>query len=158
MRGRLRGSQIKTKVLFEAHKDDILISKMQAVHGAVGIVRPEHHGMKVSGSYVVLRPKHDASVTSAFFAWLTTLPEMYKAVLLASYGVHIEKMTFNLPWYSRTAITIPTSLREQQAIVTILDALEREERVLEALSEKLAIWKRAVVDKILSGEIPLPAS
>ena len=147
---------ISTKTLFEAHEGDILISKMQAVHGAVGIAKAEHHGMKISGSYVALRPRAGAPIVPAFFAWLTRLPLMYRAVLLSSYGVHIEKMTFNLAWYFRTVVSLP-GVAEQRRIVELLDLCERDERSLEQLVVALDRQKRGFLAKLLSGEIQVPS-
>ena len=156
LRSRMRAMDISTKTLFEAHEGDILISKMQAVHGAVGIAKAEHHGMKISGSYVALRPRAGAPIVPAFFAWLTRLPLMYRAVLLSSYGVHIEKMTFNLAWYFRTVVSLP-GVAEQRRIVELLDLCERDERSLEQLVVALDRQKRGFLAKLLSGEIQVPS-
>lgn len=158
VRGRIPAEKIATKTLFEVRTGDVLISKMQAVHGAIGLVTSEHDGMKVSGSYVALRPKPDAGVSSEFFAWLTRLPQMYKAALFSSHGVHIEKMTFSLDWYLRTRVSLPEHEDEQSRIVALLNALEREENLLVALTAAIERQKHALLDQLLSGELCLPTN
>ncbi|MGH9895727.1 MAG: hypothetical protein ACREA0_27835, partial [bacterium] len=153
VRGRVAAKSIKTKTLFDVHAGDLLISKMQAVHGAIGLAGPEHDGMKVSGSYVVLRPRTRAPVRPSFFAYLTQLPQMYRAVLLSSYGVHIEKMTFSLEWYLRTGIRLPVSVAEQDVIADALSAMDREIAQLERLRDLLIIQLRGLTDKLLSGDL-----
>lgn len=155
MRGRMPAERIATKTLFDVRPGDVLISKMQAVHGAIGLVKPEQDGMKVSGSYITLRPKPNARMTPAFFAWLTRLPQMYKAVLLSSHGVHIEKMTFSLDWYLRTRVSLPEDEAEQNRIVALLDALEHEENLLVALTAAIERQKHALLDQMLSGDLRL---
>jgi type I restriction enzyme S subunit len=155
VRGRLPAEKIATKTLFEVRAGDVLISKMQAVHGAIGLAKSEHDGMKVSGSYVALRPKPNARMTPEFFAWLTRLPQMYKAVLFSSHGVHIEKMTFSVNWYLRTRVLLPEHQDEQSRIVALLNSLEYEENLLVALSTALEGQKHALLDKLLSGELSL---
>lgn len=157
LRSRMPARDIATKSMFEAHEGDILISRMQAVHGAIGIAKKEHHGMKISGSYIALRPRADAPVVPDFFAWLTRLPRMYRAALLSSYGVHIEKMTFNLPWYLQTTVALPC-VAEQRQIVALLDLCEREENLLSQLSVALDRQKAVLLDKLLSGEIQVSAT
>ncbi len=157
VRGRVAAKSIKTKTLFDVHAGDLLISKMQAVHGAIALAGPEHEGMKVSASYVVLRPRSEATVQPSFFAYLTHLPQMYRAVLLSSYGVHIEKMTFNLEWYLRTPIRLPPSLEEQDAIAECLMAIDQEIDLLERERALLDLQRRAVTDRLLSGELRVPA-
>lgn len=153
VRGRIAAKKIKTKILFEVHSGDLLISRMQAVHGAIGLAGPAHQGMKVSGSYVVLRPKPGVAIRPLFFAFLTQLPEMYRAVLLSSYGVHIEKMTFNLQSYLRTPVRLPLSLEEQDAIVECRVGIDQEVSLLERELELFELRRRALTDRLLSGEL-----
>lgn len=152
-----KGSEIKTKQLFEVRGGDFLISKMQVVHGALGMVRQSFDGMHVSGSYVVLTNKSPDQVRTQFFDYVTRLPRSYRQALLASYGVHIEKMTFNLPWYLRSAISIPSSLDEQDRVVATLDSLEREVELLMLLKERLDRQRKALAELLLTGKVRIPA-
>ena len=156
-RSRTKGEQIKTKQLFEVRSGDFLISKMQVLHGALGLVRPKFDGMKVSGSYVVLRNRVPDSLRIEFFDHLSRLPQMYRLALLSSYGVHIEKMTFNLEWYLRAKIRVPQLLAEHTAIVETLDALDREIHLLQQLRHVLDCQRRGLADLLLTGKLRVTA-
>jgi len=158
LRGRLYGHQIKTKQLFEVRSGDFLISKMQVVRGALGLVTNEFDGMKVSGSYVSLRPRKNAPIAVGYFDYLTHLPAMYHAVLLSCYGVHIEKMTFNLEWYLRTRIRVPPTMDEQHKIAGILDNCNRELQLLALMKSAFANQKKGLMQKLITGEVRVPAT
>ncbi len=130
---------------------------MQVVHGALGLVPAHLDGMKVSGSYVVLRNKRPDLLYLAFFDQLSRLPQMYRQALLASYGVHIEKMTFNLGWYLRSTIGIPSLMKEQESITSTLTALDRELELLEKLRDALDRQRRGVAELLLTGKVRVPA-
>lgn len=155
-RARKRGGEIKTKRLFMVQPGDFLISKMQVVHGALGLVRQRHADMYVSGSYVVLENTQPDVVRTEFFDLLTRLPQMYHLALLASYGVHIEKMTFNLKWYMRSRVSIPSSLKEQELVIRTVGGLESEERLLRKLRAALDRQRRGVAELLLTGQIRIP--
>lgn len=152
-RGRRHGYEIRTKKLCRVRAGDFLISKMQVVHGALGLVTPEFDGMKVSGSYITLVPKEAGVLDIGFFDYLTRLPEMYHAVLLSSYGVHIEKMTFNLDLYFKTVIHIPPTLEEQQRIVAVFKTADREIAALKEEMQNLTEQKQGLMQKLLTGQV-----
>lgn len=156
-RSRTEGKKIKTKQLFQVRAGDFLISRMQVVHGALGLVRPEFDGMHVSGSYVVLRNKNPDGIRAEFFDQLTRLQSMYRQALLASYGVHIEKMTFNLEWYLKAEILVPSSLGEQDAIVGTLTAMDRDMTAFERLQAALDRQRHGVMELLLTGKVLIPA-
>jgi type I restriction enzyme S subunit len=135
------------------HTDDVLISRRQVLHGAIGIVKPEHHGMKVSNSYIVLRPRAGVSVSPRFFSWMTHLPEMYRAAVRASHGVHIEKMMLDRKAYLRTLVRLPVRLAEQLAIAELLEMMQTEERLLAALHSRLLAQRHGLVDRLVSGDL-----
>ena len=156
LRSVTKGSTIKTKALFGVRAGDFLISKMQVVHGALGIVRPEFEGKHVSGSYVVLHNKRPDVLRTELFDYVSRLPQTYRLALLASYGVHIEKMTFNLPWFLRSRIRIPAALEEQDRIVAVLDAMDREIVLLARLNDALDRQRKGVADLLLTGKVRVP--
>jgi type I restriction enzyme, S subunit len=63
----LRGEDIKTKVMKTIRTGDFLLSKMQVVHGAWGLVTPEFDGMFVSDSYIALVPRVGSGLQIEFF-------------------------------------------------------------------------------------------
>ena len=71
----------------------------------------------------------------------------------ASYGVAIEKMTFNLAWYLKEEVTIPPSPKEQRRIAATLAAADREIDLLRRELELLRKQKRGLMQKLLTGKI-----
>ncbi|MHB8809103.1 MAG: restriction endonuclease subunit S [Desulfobulbaceae bacterium] len=148
----LYGRQILTKNLKTAHAGDFLISKMQVLHGATGLVTPEFDGMKISGSYISLVPRKPGIVSMEFFSYFSQLPSFYHLTFLASFGVHIEKMTFNVKWFMQSKISIPPSMAEQDAIVKFLKSADRELELLQAKANALREQKKGLMQQLLTGK------
>ncbi len=152
-REKRHGSEILTKDLYKVESGDFLISKMQVVHGALGLVSPEFDGKIVSGSYICLRAKNNNRLNIEFFNHLTCLRAMYRKAFVSSYGVHIEKMTFNLDLYLKEWISIPPSIQEQKKIVSTINVIADE---ITLLNKKLSLYniqKKALMQKLLTGQI-----
>ena len=149
----LYGREILTKNLSMACAGDFLISKMQVVHGASGLVTSEFDGKTISGSYITLAAKDPKLLDVEFFNYLSQLPFMYRLALVSSYGVHIEKMTFNLKDYLHKRIRIPPTIEEQRRIVGVLDDANREIQALERELAALREQKRGLMQKLLTGKI-----
>lgn len=149
----LYGKQILTKQLFTAEQGDFLISKMQIVHGASAVVPPQFAGMKISGSYIAVHSKDDNIIDINFFNWLSKTPWFYRLSYISSYGVHIEKMTFDFDDFKRHKMMLPATVEEQKRIVSILqtasDEVKLQEQKLAALQEQ----KKGLMQKLLTGEI-----
>lgn len=154
LRERLLGHQILTKNLRTARSGDFLISKMQVVHGASGLVPTELDGMKVSGSYVALVSRNPSTFDINFLDCLSKLSWFYHLCFLCSYGVHIEKMTFDLADFLNQTIKVPT-IDEQRAIAEVLNTAETEIRLNERKLEVLREQKRGLLQQLLTGEILL---
>jgi type I restriction enzyme S subunit len=148
----LYGRDIKTKNLKNASSGDFLISKMQVVHGAMGLVRDEFDGMQISGSYIAINSKDKNRLNIEFFDWLSRMPEMYHRAYLCSYGVHIEKMTFNFSLFLKERVKLPSSVKEQARIVEVLDCAEREVMELDQHITKLRTEKKALMQQLLTGK------
>lgn len=149
----LYGHQILTKKMNFAHAGDFLISKMQVVHGAMGLVEIEHHGFHVSDSYISLEAKKQGLIDVGFFWWFCNQKLMAHKAYLCSYGVHIEKMTFNLGLFLKEKIFIPKSIDEQKKIAQVLTAADSE---IETLQQKLACLKqekKALMQQLLTGKL-----
>lgn len=153
LREKLRGDQIATKVMFVACAGDFLISKMQVLHGATGLVSQELDGCHISGSYIALRPKASDLIDPEFFARLSEQHEFRHLTYLCSYGVHIEKMTFNLEWFLESLVLMPATLKEQQAIAQVLSTADREIALLERKHVALCQQKKGLMQKLLTGQI-----
>ena len=149
----LYGSQILTKNLFTAATDDFLISKMQIVHGATAIVPKALTGMKISGSYIAVHAKDEKKIDIHFFNWLSKAPWFYRLAYISSYGVHIEKMTFNYDDFKRHKIMLPPTVKVQQEIVRILQTAVDEVKLHEQLLATLQQLKKVLMQKLLTGEV-----
>ncbi len=150
-RENLYGHQILTKTLKTVKKGDFLISKMQIVHGASGLVTKEYENYKVSGSYIVVRSKDEKKLDINYFNWYSKIPEFYHQTYISSYGVHIEKMTFNFNSFLKLRVKIPP-LEEQTAIARVLQTADREIELLQAKLEKLKAQKKGLMQQLLTGK------
>lgn len=147
----LFGNQIKTKKLFTAKKGDFLMSKMQIVHGAAGLVTSDFAGMKTSGSYITLIPKDDGLINTKFLNRYSKLPYFYHQTYRSSYGVHIEKMSFNLKLFLKEKIRLP-ELKEQTAIAEVLETAEREIDLSKQKLTALQAQKKGLMQQLLTGK------
>jgi type I restriction enzyme, S subunit len=149
----LQGKDIKTKVMKTIRAGDFILSKMQVVHGAWGLVTPEFDRMFVSDSYISLVPKHGSALKIEFLNYLSQMRFMRHLAYICSHGVHIEKMTFNLDDFLHEKITIPPTIEEQTKIVGVLSACDDEIKLLEKQLEALREQKRGLMQKLLTGDV-----
>lgn len=152
-RGAQLGKEIKVKKLKSIATGDFLISKRQVVHGAWGMVTPEFDGMKVSDEYDCLIVKDPQVLDIEFFNWLSQLPFMQRYAYLACNGVHIEKLIFDYEDFSKEVISLPPTLAEQQKIAAVLNACDREIRLLNEQLAALKTQKQGLMQKLLTGQV-----
>ncbi|MBH2725989.1 restriction endonuclease subunit S [Serratia marcescens] len=148
----INGSKILTKKMNVARKDDFLISKMQILHGAAGLVPECFDGFHVSDSYISLVSKDPGKLEVEFFSWYSQQKIMYHKAYLCSYGVHIEKMTFNFNMYLNEYVYIPSNVNEQKAIVEALNTASREIENIELQLKNLKLEKKAIMQQLLTGK------
>lgn len=148
----LMGYQILTKDLYTAKKGDFLMSKMQISHGASGLVGDNLDNMKVSGSYIAVVAKNSDWLDMSFFDWYSRQRSFYHLCYTSSYGVHIEKMTFDFNTFLKRTITIPP-IEEQTAIVKILNTADAELNETKAYLETLKQQKKGLMQQLLTGKI-----
>lgn len=148
----LKGHEILTKKMKLARSGDFLISKMQVVHGASALVGDQFDGYHISDSYIALIPRNAQMFSIEFFAWLSKQRSMYHKAFLSSYGVHIEKLTFNFQLYLKELILFPPTLGEQRSIVQVLDTSEQEISALEIRLDLLKEEKKALMQQLLTGK------
>jgi len=149
----LHGRDIKTKVMHTTKENDFLISKMQVVHGAMAMTTDEFDEGHVSGSYITLVARERAPIHIPFFDHLSRTKWLYHLTFLSSYGVVIEKMTFNLRDFMKKEIRIPPTIEEQKAITDILDAAGGEIDTLEKKQSALKQQKKALMQQLLTGHL-----
>lgn len=148
----LYGHQIKTKDLREAREGDFLISKMQIVHGASALTTKDFDGMKISGSYIAVVSRDPNLLEIKFLNWLSKLPWFYHQTFVSSYGVHIEKMTFDYKTFLKQKVRIP-DLTDQKNCVRILDLTDKEINVMQRKVELLKEQKKGLMQQLLTGKV-----
>ncbi|MCB0538651.1 MAG: restriction endonuclease subunit S [Bacteroidetes bacterium] len=151
-RDTLYGHQIKTKNLRTANKGDFLISKMQILHGASGLTTEEFDGMKISGSYIGVISKNPRILNIEYLNWLSKTPWFYHQTYISSYGVHIEKMTFDFKSFLKQHVYLP-SIEEQKKAVSILNLAEKEIKGLKRKCDALREQKKGLMQQLLTGKI-----
>jgi type I restriction enzyme, S subunit len=149
----LQGGDIKTKVMKRVHTGDFLISRMQVVHGALGMVRTECDGMYASDSYDALVTKDDNILHMPFLDWMSRMRSFWHLAYISSHGVHIEKMTFKLSDFMHEKINLPADLEEQRQIATILDTAEQHLTLLRTQRAALDQQKRGLMQRLLTGKL-----
>lgn len=147
----LEGKGILTKNLKNTKSGDFLISKMQVVHGATGLVTEEFDNKTISGSYISAISKDRNRLDITFFDWLSKMPVFYHQTYISSYGVHIEKMTFNFKSFLKLRVKIP-SIEEQKEIVKILELSAEEIKYFENYLVQLQAQKKGLMQQLLTGK------
>lgn len=147
----LYGHQIKVKDLRTAKAGDFLFSKMQIVHGASALVRKEFDGSKISGSYIAVVAKDPKVLNIEFFEWYSKTPFFYHQTYISSYGVHIEKMTFDFENFLTLDMKLP-SYEEQTAIATVLQSADAELSLLRQKLDKIKEQKKGLMQVLLTGK------
>lgn len=147
----LYGHEIKTKTLRPALEGDFLISKMQIVHGASGVVPKQLSGMKISGSYIALIAKDPKELNINYFNLWSQMPLFYHQTFVSSYGVHIEKMTFDLDAFMSLSMNLPP-IEEQNRIVEVISTATDEIELAKEKLERLRRQKRGLMQQLLTGK------
>jgi type I restriction enzyme S subunit len=150
----LYGHQILVKTLRSANEGDFLFSKMQILHGASALVTKEFDGAKISGSYIAVVPKDKEQLNMEFFQWYSQTPYFYHQTYISSYGVHIEKMTFDFDTFLQLEMKLP-SIEEQTAIAQVLQAADKEINLLKAKADRLREQKKGLMQVLLTGKVRL---
>jgi type I restriction enzyme S subunit len=147
----LLGKQILVKQLRTANEGDFLFSKMQILHGASALVTKEFAGHKISGSYIATVAKDTKVLNMEFFEWYSRLPFFYHQTYISSYGVHIEKMTFDWDSFISLDLKLP-SVQEQKEIVKFLNMADNEIKLLQKKRDQLKEQKKGLMQILLTGK------
>lgn len=150
-RGSLYGREIATKNLRPAKTGDFLISKMQIVHGASGLVTETFDDAKISGSYIALVAKDDNVLDMEYFNLWSQTPIFYHQTFISSFGVHIEKMTFDLDTFMSFGLSLP-SINEQRAIVSVMKSTNKEIELAKQKQSSLQEQKKGLMQVLLTGK------
>lgn len=147
----LYGREISTKNLRPAKTGDFLISKMQIVHGASGLVTEEFDNAKISGSYIALVSKDANTLDIKYFNLWSQMPIFYHQTFISSFGVHIEKMTFDLDTFMSFSMPLPP-IKEQHSIVAIIESTNKEIELANEKLSNLQSQKRGLMQQLLTGK------
>lgn len=151
LRESLYGHQILVKDLRTANKGDFLFSKMQILHGASALVTKAFAGAKISGSYIAVVAKDPKLFDLEFLKWYSQLSYFYHQTYISSYGVHIEKMTFDFESFLSLEIKLP-SREEQTSIADVLSSADKEIQLLRTKTDKLKEQKKWLMQMLLTGK------
>ena len=135
-------------------KGDFLISKMQILHGASSIVKQEFENFYVSGSYIILNVRDPKKLSPDYLDFYSKQKIFYHQTYISSYGVHIEKMTFDFKTFLKMNMMIP-SIEEQNAIVKVLETADKELQLEKQKLANLQQQKKALMQQLLTGKVRL---
>lgn len=159
-RGCLFGRQIKVKKLNTIRRDDFLISHIQAAYGAMGLVPREFDGASVSDMYSVLTSKAAGSIDMRFVNYLSQRKEFRHMAYLSSNGFFAERLRLNFDPrdFMHRKLLLPPTVAEQSKIADTLQTLDREIDGLQRLHDALKEQKKGLMQKLLTGQVRVPAS
>ena len=128
-RGKVLGSELGTNRFF-ARAGQIVLSKIDARHGAIGIVPVELDGAITSNDFPAYNVRDPSRLSTGYLRWLTKSVNFVKLCRVASEGT-TNRVRIKERRFFAQKIPLPP-LAEQQAIVARLDALADKTRQLTA--------------------------
>lgn len=131
---------------------DIAYNTMRMWQGVSGIVR--HAGI-VSPAYTVLNPR--GPLSSEYAKHLFKHPKLVHTFWRYSQGLVDDTLSLKYPNFARIPVSYPSSTQEQERIARVLDNADREIALLERQSAAYEAQKRALMHRLLSGDLSLPA-
>lgn len=132
---------------------DIAYNTMRMWQGVSGIVRQA--GI-VSPAYTVLAAR--GPLSSEYAKHMFKHPKLVHTFWRYSQGLVDDTLSLKYPNFARIEVSYPSSKEEQERIAGVLDQVDREIALLERLRATYEVQKRALLHRLLSGDLPLPAS
>lgn len=130
----IMGKETKYPVLYRMEEEDIVVSKIWARKGSVGVVSEELAGTYGSPEFPTYRVKKD-QLEPAFFAWLCKWPKFWDKCEVVSRGA-TSKSRLKPSRFLEIEVPLPDP-PEQRRIVQRLDAVANRVREVQRLHEKL---------------------
>lgn len=121
LRGEVAGSEIAAERQVQVTKGQFLISKIDARHGAFGIIPPELEGSLVSNDFPAF-DVDDKIVFLPFFEWLCKTEQFFEICKRASTG-STNRVRLNEEKFREMVVPIP-NLQMQKEIVSDLKKIE----------------------------------
>ena len=128
-RGKVRGSDV-VSVRRVVRTNQLIMSKIDARNGAIGLVPPELDGAIVSNDFPSFKFRDLERCDAAFMGWLVRSAPFVELCKAASEGT-TNRVRIKEDRFLDQQIGLPP-LSEQQAIVTRLDALAEKTREVDA--------------------------
>ena len=128
-RGKLRGSDV-VSVRRVVRTNQLIMSKIDARNGAIGLVPPELDGAIVSNDFPSFEFRDPERCDAAFMGWLVRSAPFVELCKAASEGT-TNRVRIKEDRFLDQQIALPP-LSEQQAVVARLDALAEKTRMVEA--------------------------
>lgn len=128
-RGKVSGSDV-VSVRRVVRANQLILSKIDARNGAIGLVPPELDGALVSNDFPSFEFRDPNQCDAAFMGWLVRSAPFVELCKAASEGT-TNRVRIKEDRFLNQRIALP-SLPEQQALVARLDALSHKIRQVEA--------------------------
>lgn len=128
-RGKVRGAEVTTPRRF-VRSGQLILSKIDARNGALGIVPPELDGAIVSNDFPAFALKEDGNCLPGYMGWLVQSKSFVDLCQASSEGT-TNRVRIKENRLLQQKVPLPP-LAEQQAIVARLDALADKTRQLTA--------------------------
>ena len=128
-RGKVRGSDV-VSVRRVVRANQLILSKIDARNGAIGLVPPELDGAIVSNDFPSFEFRDPEQCDAAFMGWLVRSAPFVELCKSASEGT-TNRVRIKEDGFLDQQIALPP-LADQQRIVTRLDALAEKTREVEA--------------------------
>lgn len=139
-RGKVSGSSVVTTRRF-VRTNQLVLSKIDARHGAIGLVPPELDGAIVTNdfpSFLVCENR----IKPEFLGWLVRFSGFVEVCRAASEGT-TNRVRIQEDRFLKQKIGLPP-IDEQHAIVTQLDAIAEKARQVEALLDEIDVELNAL--------------
>jgi type I restriction enzyme M protein len=120
-------SDLKYKTLWRVETDDLVLSNINAVNGAIGVVPAELRGCFVSPEFTVLRAR--PGVDPRILQLILRSPECRVDLLLLASGIGRHRVTMR--GASQTRIPLPLQATTRDVLADLTEARELQERVRE---------------------------
>lgn len=133
---------------------DIAYATNHIEEGSIGLLREGQKPGLVSPMYTVF---HCGSAVNPEFLFAVLKTENYRRIFESRMSASVDRRG-SLRWKEFSKIRVPLpSLKEQERIVKALNLLDSEISMLEKQRELFQQYKRGLLDRLLSGEIPVAA-
>jgi type I restriction enzyme, S subunit len=133
---------------------DLVYDPMLLWDGSIGFVPQPHYGV-VSPAYATFEFRSDRGCRSFFTQALFThaVRHQYRVI---SRGTNVRRKKAMPEDFLRIKVAVPPTNEEQRRVGALFANLDGEIALLKALRDQFELQKRALMQKLLSGEVEIP--